>query len=52
MEIDKYKLKCNKCGHIWIKKGDKLPLKCPNMKCQTVHWNDENGTTRKNTVKK
>lgn len=53
MKIDKYKLKCNKCGHVWIKKSDKLPLKCPNIKCQSPYWNinKNNGTNRKNTSK-
>ncbi len=38
MEIP-YKLVCLKCGRVWIRKGDRLPFKCPNPKCQSVDWN-------------
>lgn len=29
--------KCNKCGHIWMKRGNEQPLICP--KCKTARWN-------------
>jgi len=29
--------KCNKCDHVWMKRGNEQPLICP--KCKTARWN-------------
>ncbi|MEM0134973.1 MAG: hypothetical protein QXU18_07075 [Thermoplasmatales archaeon] len=34
-EIEIYK--CERCGHEWIKRGDKEPKVCP--KCKSPYWN-------------
>ena len=29
-------LKCVKCGHEWVRRMEKEPVRCP--KCQTIKW--------------
>jgi len=38
-----FMLKCKKCGYRWIRKGEKLPLRCPHPLCQSPHWNGKKG---------
>jgi len=38
--IKPWELACKKCGHKWIPRNpDKLPVRCPNLKCQSANWN-------------
>lgn len=33
---------CLRCGHKWIKRGDKIPIKCANSAhCGSKYWNRE-----------
>lgn len=36
-EFEIPKLKCTRCGHEWIPRGNKLPTICP--KCKNPYWN-------------
>ena len=29
---------CERCGHKWQPRGEKLPLVCPNGKCKSRYW--------------
>lgn len=33
------KLKCKRCGHEWIRRMEKLPVKCP--RCASPYWNKD-----------
>ena len=33
-----YKLHCLVCDHSWVRRTDRLPVKCPNPKCQSANW--------------
>ncbi len=33
------KLKCKRCYHVWVRRVEHLPLKCP--KCNSPYWNKE-----------
>jgi hypothetical protein len=32
-------LDCKQCGHEWILRGIKNPMRCPSPKCQSPNWN-------------
>jgi len=34
-----YDLKCKRCAHEWLRKGDKIPLTCPG--CKSPYWEKE-----------
>lgn len=35
--IKAHQCQCERCGHCWRTKTDKLPKFCP--KCKTIYWN-------------
>jgi len=55
MAIEKimmYKCRCERCGHEWITRDDKIPTVCP--KCKNPYWNkplQERGITAKEEMK-
>lgn len=30
---------CSKCNHQWFQRSAKVPRRCPNHSCRSVHWN-------------
>jgi len=36
---NRYKCRCNICGHQWWSRNDKEPWKCPSIECQSFKWN-------------
>ena len=41
---------CQRCGHHWNTRV-KVPVACPNRKCQSYHWNKVNNQKQKRTVR-
>lgn len=41
MTIKAKQLRCEVCGHEWVSRIEKLPVKCPNQKCQSPNWNEK-----------
>lgn len=39
MTVDLLTLNCNRCGHNWHPRTEKLPSVCP--KCKSPYWNKE-----------
>lgn len=33
------KLTCNRCGHVWFPRSEKLPVECP--ACKSRYWDKE-----------
>ena len=33
------KYKCQKCGHEWAPRSEKIPIECPN--CKSRNWKNE-----------
>ncbi len=32
------RLRCQKCGHRWVRRAETLPVRCP--RCQSVRWGE------------